>query len=481
MPVDAGIYNQVTPLPDPGQQFAQDQELKLKRQQQQQSLQMDALKLQQAKSTELAQAALDNAMSNALKPDGSIDVSKLAEGVKGTPAASELPKIQESLLALQAKAADVAKTKGEVAKQERDHMAAVANAADSIPEAEQPGWLLTHLAQSVKAGAIDSDEATSILSQMIDPSTGQPDPGKTKIVLQSMKALSSGDVKDRAEAAAAAQLATTRQLEQPGVIADVKKKQSDALVAAQVAQGTQGGLTPEQQAQGKREAARIALDQQRVALEAKRLALSGGAGSAVDPESVAYWVRQVKNDPTVLSQLTGNKPLKQAVENALPKDGGNLDKLSAQSKAMKEIAGEILPHITKIKEEAKDINALGLMGPIRGRWRDFATQKVGAQELVGGGENARKVGKFQTDIGLLMTAVARAHGGARGGGSPAMLEHMKDIMDAHGKDLDVFLGNLDSAKDWMQGYSTMGESNTPLATPATSGSFKVIGSRPAPK
>jgi hypothetical protein len=31
---------------------------------------------------------------------------------------------------------------------------------------------------------------------------------------------------------------------------------------------------------------------------------------------------------------------------------------------------------------------------------------------------------------------------------------MEDIMSAHGKDLSIFLGNLDAAEEWMTGYAT---------------------------
>src|SRR6185312_6932875 len=70
---------------------------------------------------------------------------------------------------------------------------------------------------------------------------------------------------------------------------------------------------------------------------------------------------------------------------------------------------------------------------------------------------AQLIGKFATDVGLLETATARAHGGARGGGSPQMLAHFESIMDPGGKPLTVFLGNLQGVHDWMQGYSTMAQ------------------------
>lgn len=154
--------------------------------------------------------------------------------------------------------------------------------------------------------------------------------------------------------------------------------------------------------------------------------------------------------------------------------------LTTQGQAMKETAQEMLPAIQAVKDEAAELDQLGLLGPIRGRWADIAANKIGASDLIpGGGPNARKLGKFLTDVGLLETGVARVHGGARGGGSPMMLEHMKAIMDAHGKDLDIFLGNLDSAQEWMGRYATMGGASpvasAPAAAPTTGAKTQKIG------
>lgn len=177
---------------------------------------------------------------------------------------------------------------------------------------------------------------------------------------------------------------------------------------------------------------------------------------AADADTVDYWVKQIQNDPTQWNMLNSNKPLQQAVQAGLAKAGTDLNKLTSQSRVMSETAKEILPHIGNVEAEAAQLDKLGLIGPIGGRWRDFVAGRIGAGELAGGNaENAKLIGKFKTDVGLLMTAVARAHGGARGGGSPAMLEHMKELMDAAGKDLPTFQGNLAGVRDWMQGYADM--------------------------
>src|SRR5262245_37393649 len=178
------------------------------------------------------------------------------------------------------------------------------------------------------------------------------------------------------------------------------------------------------------------------------------AGPKPEKTTVDYWTEAIQHDPSMWNMLANNKPLQQAVQASLATKGVSLNKITAQTRGQMETAKEILPHISTIRREAQELDQLGLMGPIGSRWRDLVLGKVGASELVGGGANGRKAAKFMTDVGLLMTAVARAHGGARGGGSPMMLEHMQHIMGAHGKDLQMFLGNLDSAREWMQGYAT---------------------------
>jgi hypothetical protein len=183
------------------------------------------------------------------------------------------------------------------------------------------------------------------------------------------------------------------------------------------------------------------------------------AAAPVDPDNVAYWVKQVQNDPTQWSMLANNKPLQQAVQAGLAKAGVDLSKITSQSRAMAETAKELLPHIDRVRDEAKAIDQMGLMGPIRGRWRDLASGKLSAEQMFGSTDKARAVGKFLTDVGLLETGAARAHGGARGGGSPMMLQHMESIMGAGTKDLPTFLGNLDAVSEWMQGYANMVPTN----------------------
>ena len=130
------------------------------------------------------------------------------------------------------------------------------------------------------------------------------------------------------------------------------------------------------------------------------------------------------------------------------------DAMTAQTRQMGETAKAILPHLQQVRDEASQLNQLGLLGPISGRWRDFAAGKIGSGELAGGNpETARLIGKFQADVGLLQTAVARAHAGARGAGNVTLLQHMEKMMPGTAADFPTFTGSLDAVQGWMQTYA----------------------------
>jgi hypothetical protein len=149
---------------------------------------------------------------------------------------------------------------------------------------------------------------------------------------------------------------------------------------------------------------------------------------------------------------------------------GKPDKETAQTMQMAETARDIIPHISTVRSEADQLNKLGLLGPIQGRFRDFVAGKIGAGQLAGGNpEAARLIGKFQADMGLLQTAVARAHAGARGAGNVTLLKHMESIMPGGVADLPTFLGSMDAVEGWMQTYAEHGKKSGGTAGPETPG------------
>lgn len=183
------------------QQQQQDQELDLRKQALQLQVQGQQNQMAQQQRQQAAEDALNNAYSKALKPDGSVDSNVLAQGLAGTPAASHWPTIQAGLASAQEKSAQVTKLRGEIDSAERDHIAALSNAADTAPDPQaKAGVLLAGLASGVKNGSIDPDHAKSIIAQILGPD-GQPDPEAVTRKIAQMKQLSAVDVEKRAQAA----------------------------------------------------------------------------------------------------------------------------------------------------------------------------------------------------------------------------------------------------------------------------------------
>jgi hypothetical protein len=226
------------------------------------------------------------------------------------------------------------------------------------------------------------------------------------------------------------------------------------------------------QAAGQAETARHNRAEEKLAAERLKLT-SGGALSA---EDVAYWVRQVQADPTVKALIT-DQAMKKAVDAGLAKAGVDLNKLSSQTRQMGETADAILPMITQIEAQARALDQKGVLGPIAGRWADFLAGKLGAGEVAGGdAKTAQEIGRFRTDLGLLTTAVARAHGGARAGGSIQMIEHLSTFMTAMKQDYPTFIGSLQGTRDWMQEYSDRLHGKNLVASPqGGGGNVTVLG------
>ncbi len=211
---------------------------------------------------------------------------------------------------------------------------------------------------------------------------------------------------------------------------------------------------------------RIALERQRVGLESKRLDLSGGTA---DPEMVAGYVRQVVKGDLPLQGVPA--ATRGAVVKALASTGQDITKLTAQGKQMKETATVLLPMIDKVQSLATQVDKMGLMGTVGGRWRSLVSGESSASNLSGLTPAQKQiVGEFASAGGLLITGIARAHGGARAGGSPQMIEHLGKLMDASTKDLPTFIGNLNGERDFMENYAHMGDVQGTPAAPAGSSS-----------
>ncbi len=131
---------------------------------------------------------------------------------------------------------------------------------------------------------------------------------------------------------------------------------------------------------------------------------------------------------------------------------------TSSTRTMEEGAKMLRPHITRLEQTADELDKRGLFGPVMSRIRETLT-KVGSleefQQAVAKDPQLstdRLVGQFATSLGLLATGAGRVHGGARGGGSPQMLDHFKSLL-SDASSLNMFKGRLDSLDEYMGGYA----------------------------
>ncbi len=329
----------------------------------------------------------------------------------------------------------LAKLKASQLKNQEDETNLVAEAMASVAkDGYDPHHFALKVAQ-LKQGGID----TTLLEKSI-----QEHPERTKEIIDALaQSNKQQEVTDKAQAAA------DLHSELPGKLPDPAT-----------------GLTPSQAEASKRgmaaqaEAARHNRAEEGIATQ--KLSLTGG--SAADPETVAAYVRMVKQNGTLVDvPVTGG--MRNAVMKVLGENGVDVQKLTSQDISRKNIAKTLLPKFDSVAQMAKDIDKLGLTGSLGGRWRKLVSGETAASDLSGLTPAQKQlVGRFASEAsGLLMSGIAMAHGGARGGGSPQLLEQVKRYLDPANKDLDVYLGNLAGAREFISGYATMGESETPKA------------------
>jgi hypothetical protein len=167
----------------------QDQQMQIRDQQ----MQEGQLELEAKKRAAAADAALGNAFSTALNPDGSINIPQLTTHLAGTPAASSIPKIVESLnqmnqssLNLQESGEKLASARNNRDESDRDELGALSAAASSAPDPDtQAGILLTGLASRVKRGRMTQEQANPLIAGMLGDD-GSPDPEKVSSTLKEL-------------------------------------------------------------------------------------------------------------------------------------------------------------------------------------------------------------------------------------------------------------------------------------------------------
>jgi hypothetical protein len=193
--------------------------------------------------------------------------------------------------------------------------------------------------------------------------------------------------------------------------------------------------------------------------------LQNPQGSA---EEVSYWTKQVRDDPKNFG-LIKSRGLQQQVASQLASEGVDVNQIDAMTRDAAKFSTTALKHIGTINSEIDQLDKDGKLGPIMGRWNDFLAGKVGASDP--------DFAKLRNNIMLLDTAMGRVHGGARGGGSPIMMEHFKSMLNAGTMDKATLKSGLSVFQDWLQNYAGMAKSSS--AAPAQGSGGKTLDEQTA--
>ncbi|HCV42625.1 MAG TPA: hypothetical protein DGH68_04005 [Bacteroidetes bacterium] len=164
----------------------------------------------------------------------------------------------------------------------------------------------------------------------------------------------------------------------------------------------------------------------------------------VSPEEVQYWAKQVSLDAKNFG-LIKNKRLQDAVRQTLAGQGMDINNIAQQTRDASLFARTALAHAPKFKAEILKLSKSGDLGTLNGTWNDFMTGQIG---------KGPKFAELRNNIKLFSTAMARVHGGARGGGSAIMLHHFQSMMNTR-MDGPTMLASFGVWEDWLNGYANM--------------------------
>lgn len=204
------------------------------------------------------------------------------------------------------------------------------------------------------------------------------------------------------------------------------------------------------------------IDKQRVANEAK----VGVGGFGGDNPTVQYWAEQAMRDSSFLTKIPAAQ--RPAIEAQMAHMGGTPGTPTNQEKQMSETANDVLDVLDTngYEDQARGLSDQGLFAPGIGSVRRWAAQH-GLGTLFGmGDDTAQKIGQFETLHGLLISAIQRAHAGARGAGNSDMAARFEKLLADQG-DLPTFLGGLTGMRALLGQYAS--HTNPNRARPAAAG------------
>lgn len=110
---------------------------------------------------------------------------------------------------------------------------------------------------------------------------------------------------------------------------------------------------------------------------------------------------------------------------------------TANVKTRGQVAGQVRAHMPEMEAQLTKLAADGKLGPLAGRFEEFLTGKIGADDP--------EYAAFRANLGMFKSGTVMAHFGARGG--VQMLDYFKQLIDSgkHGpENIRATLGQLDS-------------------------------------
>lgn len=144
--------------------------------------------------------------------------------------------------------------------------------------------------------------------------------------------------------------------------------------------------------------------------------------------------------------------------------------ITNQTRQMGETAKDILDLIdrTGYEQQAVDLKEKGLFQPGIGIARRYLAQK-GLGTIAGVDDNtASSMGQFETTHDLLLSAIARAHAGARGAGNMGMAARFDKLLGSQG-DLPTFVGQLRGMRSLLETYAKHVDPNQTLTPTFSAG------------
>lgn len=169
------------------------------------------------------------------------------------------------------------------------------------------------------------------------------------------------------------------------------------------------------------------------------------------------YMDQVLDDPSTFDRHDAQT--REEILGELARNGYELPKLTSANQNRAEVARVVESHIPAIRTEVEALDKAGQLGPIMGRWNEFATTSW--TPITGNPDLDRAIAKFKDDAGLIQSASAMAHGGARAAGSIQMMERMSKYLNSKSLDKNALFGQLDALGEWMHGYGKMGQAKKP--------------------